>query len=269
MKHPLSLLLGILILFSACKQSNKVEPTPSDLAQVVVKDSITVETEHGTYTYAVDWYKDLKERYHTDKDTVYIRGYEDYMEPIAKKEYNDIVDGHPEFFQEKVVNPYDTFYKISDKSLPAMSVNWYFYLYAHFLEQRYDSEKYKEESKKIHSLYNIKIGLFFPAGASGSWHTQAKSRKDALVAFNLYELSKYGMTLRSEEEFKKEKKEYMDKTWESLEEYAADQFGVSDLIESGVYDFDKLYKNEKEAVEALDRIITNSYYLDLSKNMKL
>src|SRR5699024_5864146 len=141
-------------------------------------------------------------------------------------------------------------------------------LYAHFLRQRYDAKKYKEEKEHIKKLYlySVDLNALGPRGG-GSWHTHEKARADAKAEYEAYKLSVNGMQLKPETDFQKDKQAYIENLWKHLKKGGEEGFGVGDLIDSGEYDWNDFYEGGENAISAMDKLLTNSFYLETVQKM--
>ncbi len=80
-------------------------------------------------------------KYYTNLDTITIKTENDITREFSKKEFNKIVDAHPEFFHEIIQSP-DIFYNTYGKGFGSEAgQDTYYILYAHFLKQRNIGEK--------------------------------------------------------------------------------------------------------------------------------
>lgn len=257
MKHIL-ILLSIFLLISC---NTKYETIEEQNILFESKDSITIETKYGTHTYAKDWYNAIAKKYHTKEDSVAIKIYKGYVY-LSKEEYSEVVAGHPEFFQNEISGPFDTYLKAS-YTLPMSEKPWYKVLYGHFLKQRFDYENYIEEIEHVKEIEETKVELHGSLYGRGTWHGSASVTAEIEALYKVYEFSIFGIELQPEEEFQNNKKIFMDAKWKELEEANIEGFGLEDLIEAGVYKRETLYGYAKSNLLRLEELLTNSFYLSI------
>ncbi len=203
--------------------------------------------------------RSVNSKYYTKLDTVMITTSVDDTIKYNKKNFNELIDKHPEFFQDFPENP-DKFYFCFGNSAEFGSEagqDYYYTLYTYFLKQRNGFEKYTEQrSTLIHIFSNIN-SIFGHIAYGGTYFGHQQKRIPAYAEYLIFLLSLDQEKANSLDHYNisKQKKLYI----QSLRQVIEDENKIN--IETvGQNKIDRL-KKMNALVDEIDHLITNPYYL--------
>lgn len=195
-------------------------------------------------------------KYYTKKDSIFI-GIEikDTLK-YAKKDFNDIVDKHPEFFEEYPKNPDQLYFDDNDKGEFGSEIgqDTYYLLYAYFLKQKNEKEKYAEERKILIDIYSKINSLFAYFQYGGTYFGHQETRILGYAEYSLCLLPKES-DFEKTYDIAKQKNLYIDSLRQLIEDESKIDFNTLGK--------EKLERNIKlnQIVEEIARLLRNNFYL--------
>ena len=176
---------------------------------------------------------------------------------FSKKEFNRIVDEHPEFYGEFAYNP-DYLYHHNGNGVDFGSEQGqdvYYALYAYFLKQKNGIEKFAEQRKRLIEIYSHLNSLFshFQYGGTYFGHQQLRILGYAEYSIGLY--PKNGENFEKPYNIEKQKELYI----KSLRQLIADESSI-DFETLGNAKVERT-KQLNKIVDKLDKLIRNIFYL--------
>ena len=237
MRHLLQSIFIILLL--SC---NRQDSQPRGLA---VTD--TIRQDQGN----ID-----RSKYYVTLDTLVISDEAGDTLRFSKEDFNQIVDKHPELYQEFISNP-DYLYHCYGEGTDfgsEVGQDTYFALYAYFLKQRNGVEKYSIQRANLIQIYQ-KINLlfsFFQYGGTYFGHQQ--KRIVGYAEYSVYLYSKGG-TFEEIYDIRRQKELYIS----SLQQLIKDESSI-DMNSVGIAK-DERVKELNTIVKDLDQLIKDIFYL--------
>ncbi len=138
----------LLLLIAALSCRNHSQKTmPPSPAHAVNRESATKQVDNS--------------KYYISQDTLILPLETGDTAKYSKEEFNDIVNAHPELFDEEVLDP-DATYATADKKNFDSEVGQdnYYVLYAYFLKQRNGVDKNAAQRKRLIDIYQNINQLF-------------------------------------------------------------------------------------------------------------
>ena len=184
MKNYAFLLFGLSMCFWSCKTDSKTEKT--------VQNTVTDTVE-----------KFNPERYYTNKDSVLLASFEGDTVYVSKKDFNEVVSKHPEFFVEYPNDPDATYNSILSSVEFGSEVGQddYYLFYAYFLRNTNEMYKidddFEEQRNKLMIIFTRlnRIESSLEGGGPGYMHLYRRTFGYAEYVVYLYALA------REEEDF--------------------------------------------------------------------
>lgn len=259
MKNYFFVIFIFLATFHSCKENPKtvegefeISEINNDLQQESIEESIA-EMDHSKVDNSI---------YYTQQDSVVIETKHEYM-VFSRKSFNEIVDKHPEFFLDEVVDPKTSLYQLSKELYSELGGDQYFSVYAYFLRKRYDFKAYEEEQEKLRRIYYnlLDFGSFISGG--GTYYTHEKGRLTGYVEYDTYLLSIEGKS-SDEANFEEQKKAHMNYLKDAVKRGRKNEFGRGDLFENEA-EIDAFEARLFRILDTVDKEITNKFYLEKAK----
>jgi hypothetical protein len=203
--------------------------------------------------------KSKNSKYYTTQDSVKIsilRGNSYYL---SKSNFNNIVDKHPEFFNDDFPrNPDVLYYGSGEKDQDYVSEigqDSYYTLYAYFLRQKNGISKYENQRKRLINIYLKINSLFQKLQYGGTYFGHQYARIPAYAEYSVYLYSWDKDDINGTYAIPKLKSLYI----ESLRQLIMDE----SKIDFETLGKQKIIRSKKlnEIVDSLDKLITNKFYL--------
>lgn len=267
MKKYFLIILVLFVTLHSCKEKPEVSEKETEISQTEDYESDsnqekTPETTEESEPVNLVSTKIDNSVHYTQKDSVTIEtGYGDMV--FSREEFNEIVDKHPEFFLDEVVDPKTSLYKLNKQVYGELGGNQYFSFYAYFLRKRYDFELYKEEKDKLRGIYYnlLNFGSFISGG--GSYYTHEKGRLAGYVEYDAYLLDKKGRP-STKPNFEDDKKAHMDYLRDAVKIGRKNGFGRGDLFANEA-EIDEFEGRLHKILDTIESEITDRFYLDKAK----
>ena len=199
-----------------------------------------------------------KSKYYTTKDTLIITTETGDTLKYSEKEFNEIVDKHPELLNIDYVQNPDLIYHCSGNSGEfgsEVGQDTYYILYAYFLKQKNGIGKYAEHRKKLIDIYSNINSLFGRLEYGGTYFGHQGSRILGYAEFSVHLFIQNEKNISKTYDIAKEKELYIT----SLRQIIKDESTI---------DFTTLGKEKKERnnelnkiVDHIDKLITDNFYL--------
>ena len=196
-------------------------------------------------------------KYYATEDTVFIETQFGTLKH-SKEEINQIVDNHPELFQEVPYNPDITFYgnvkyfPIGSGFTSETGQDVYYIFYAYFLKQRNGIEKYRQQRKQLIDIYRNINALFQNLRHGGTFFGH---QYDRILAYAEYSLYQYPEIDVNEYDISIQKQLYI----KMLRQIIEDDSKLFD--ENNEQTIEQRPKRNK-IVDNLEKLITNYFYLE-------
>lgn len=175
----------------------------------------------------------------------------------SKTEFNNIVDKHPEFFEEFPRNPDLLYHSGNDREEFGSEIGQddYYIVYAYFLKQRNEASAFARERKKLIDIFTHINSLFGHFEYGGTYFGHQQKRILGYAEYSVYLLPKTKSEISKTYDIAKQKELYI----RSLRQLIADEAKI---------DFNTLGKEKTERtqelnriVDELDKLITDIFYL--------
>jgi hypothetical protein len=217
---------------------------------IILSDNTKEETENSIYR--------------TNEDTVFIGIETGESFKLTKEDFNEIVDNHPEFFQEFTENPDQLYYNNNDKDGFGSEVGQdsYYALYAYFLKQKNGVEEYSEQRKKIIDIYSKINSIFGHLQYGGTYFGHQYTRILGYAEYSIYLLPKDKNDFVKTYDITKQKNLYI----KSLYQLISDEIN----IDSNTFGKNKIERKNviNVFVNQIDSLITDNFYLQRAQEFQ-
>lgn len=196
---------------------------------------------------------------HTILDSVTIlEGTDDESFVISKDEYNDLVDSHPEFFEDYARDPDILYASVSNdiRFRSEVGQDTYYCYYAHFLKQRNGVKAYENERNKLIAIFRGVNSVFQKIQGGGTYfgHQHQRILGHAEYSVDLLKLAQQHGFEKSYD-IEKQKRLYV----RSLRQLIVDELSINHEI--GKEEKSVKEKELNDIVDELDLLITDIFYL--------
>lgn len=233
--YILTITIGLLSCNNQSKQVDKTETTDSDNKIKKVDNS----------------------KYYTQQDTIQITTELGDTLKYAKNDFNNIVDKHPEFFEEYPDNPDRAYFNNNNKEEFGSEVgqDYYYTLYAYFLKQRNGVDTFSQQRKRIIDIYSNINSLFQQFEYGGTFFGHQSRRILGYAEYSIYIMPKYEEDISKTYDFTKQKELYI----KSLRQLIEDESS----IDNNTLGQEKIARNKNlnEIVDELNKLIKHNFYL--------
>ena len=208
--------------------------------------------------------KDLSE-YYTELDTFQFtteRG-DDFS--YEKSVYNEIIDKHPEFFEDYPNTPECSYQESYDFENFGSEVgkDSYYVLYAYFLKKNNGDKRLKKERKKIIKIYTNINSIFQILQYGGSYFGHQYYRILGFAEYSLYRMPKDENEFEKTYNISKQKALYI----ESLRQLIKDENSI-DTETIGVENKLERLKGLNTTIDELEKLISDIFYLRSAQNFQ-
>ena len=196
--------------------------------------------------------------YYTTKDSVNIVSETGYTIRLGKKDFNGIIDRHPELLSEEGVYDPDLIYNCSGKDDEFGSEagqDNYYVLYAYFLKQKNGIEKYEERRKKLTAIYSALNLLFDQIEGGGTYFGHQDARIAGYAEYSVSLFAGNEKYIAKTYHLKAQKDLYLS----ALRRQIQDEVSTDTLVIGK--EKEKRYTTLNRFVENLDKLITDNFYL--------
>ena len=196
-------------------------------------------------------------RYHTAKDTQLIATEIGDTLRFSKKEFNRIVDEHPEFYTGFTYDPDQLYHRYgTDVDFGSeVGQDAYFVLYAYFLKQQTENRRFAEQRKRLIEIYSRLNDLFAHFQYGGTYFGHQRVRILGYAEYAVYLYSKERENFEKSYDITRQKELYI----RSLEQLVVDECS----IEGGTMGTKMIERKKKllKLVGELDSLISHLFYL--------
>jgi hypothetical protein len=260
------LCLTVLVVFG-CKH----KPLPPQNTPLV--DSIHQVVETKTVLPIL---KRTPNKYHTNKDTVYIPTEEGAM-PFSREEWNCIIDSFPELYSDKVLHPDSTYAKSrvtvsfidssGDKNYisfsPEPGTDAYYMLYAWFLKNKNGIQKHAARRKKLLDIYYTINGFFDILYFGGTYYVHQISRIEGYAEYDIYRYIHKKALFVNPPDFRQQKAQFISALKESIgDEVNKDVNLITDI------DKRERFLELRKDINYLNREITDYFFLGMARSFR-
>jgi hypothetical protein len=199
-----------------------------------------------------------KSKYYTTKDTLLIATETGDTLKFSNKEFNQIVDEHPEFYSEFAYNPDHLYHQYGSNTVKFGSEQGqdvYYALYAYFLKHKKGVASFVKQRKNLIEIFSRLNTLFNHLQYGGTYFGHQRLRILGYAEYSIYLYPKNGEKFEKTYEIAKQKELYI----KSLRQLIADESNI---------DFETLGKEKVERtkklnsiVDELDSLISDIFYL--------
>ncbi|HKC68020.1 MAG TPA: hypothetical protein VKG26_07300 [Bacteroidia bacterium] len=242
MKKTIYILTITIGLLSCNNQSKQVDKTSK------VDNPGTV-----TQTKKID-----NSKYYTQQDTILVTNELGDSAKFDKVNFNNIIDKHPEFFEEYPDNPDQAYFKGNDDKKEfgsEIGQDNYYILYAYFLKQRNGVKEFAEQRRKLIDIYTNINSLFGHFEYGGTYFGHQCSRILGYAEYSIYLMPKNKEDIIKNYDITRQKELYI----KSLRQLIEDE----SKIDLNTIEQEKTKRNKEltEIVDKLDKLITGIFYL--------
>jgi hypothetical protein len=195
--------------------------------------------------------------YHTTKDTLLITTQSGDTLTYSRKEFNEMVDDHPELYRNDVQAPDPTYYFAANKNGFGSEAGQdsYYILYAYFLQQKNGIDKYAERRKNLLTVFSNINALYQRVQHGGTYFGHQASRILAYAEFSVYLYRKYEDHLSKTYDISKQKALYI----QSLRQLVADEVQNDEEIPAPEKTGSR--KELNAIIDSIDKAITDNFSL--------
>jgi hypothetical protein len=258
------LCLTVLVI-SGCKHKPfPVQNTPPvDTVQEVVKPRIVLFNQ-----------KRNPNKYHTQKDSVYIVTESDETMKYTRDEFNSIIDSFPELYSDNVVYP-DSAYlnrrlgfnlidSLGEDHMISFSAeagtDGYYMLYAWFLKNKNGIQQHAARRKKLLEIYRALNNLFGSLYYGGTYYGHMYSRIEGYAEYDIYRYIHNKAIFVNPPNFRQQKAQFMRALKENIgTEIYRDANLITDTDKR-----ERLLELQKD-VSILNKEITDYYFLETAR----
>jgi hypothetical protein len=261
---PLLCLIAI-VLFS-CKQ----KPLPQQKVSPVADTPKPVTAVRPT----LPGIKFPKNKYHTDKDTVYIPTESDDTLEFSRERFNNIINYFPELYSDEVTPP-DTTYvngKISVGLVDSLGneefisfgceacQDNYYQLYAWFLKNKNGIKLHEARRKKLLAMYREINELFGRLYYGGTYYGHQYKRIEGYAEYDIYRYIHNKAHFRNPANFNKQKAKFISSLFQDI----GDEVNKDEYLPT---DNDKKERRLelRRNVNYLNKEITDYFYLETAR----
>lgn len=240
--------LSIFLIFSCVKKENQHAKSKIESTR---KANVFEQISESKKLHALE---STNLKYYTDLDTITIKTENDITRKFSKKEFNEIVDAHPEFFCEIIQSP-DIFYNTYGKGFKSEAgQDTYCLLYAYFIKQRNTGAEKSEQRKILTHIYLNINSIFSYLSYGGTYFGHQESRLPAEAEYSIYVTSDQD-NFTDQYDISKQKTLYI----QSLKQRIEDEVKV----DKSLTDQEKIERIKKinELVDKINHSIVNTFYL--------
>lgn len=214
--------------------------------------SHTDTSSYSSSTRQVD-----KSIYYTTKNTLFITTETGDTLKYSKREFNDIVDAHPELYSDNVQDPDPTYYCNANKKdfNSEVGQDEYYILYAYFLKHKNGIDQYSERRKKLIDIFFNINSLYQSFQHGGTYFGHQASRVLGYAEFSVYLYKRYEDELSKTYDIAKQKALYI----QSLRQLASDE--IQNDNEILVPEKTERRKDLNVIVDSIEKAITDNFYL--------
>ena len=258
------LCLTVIVLFG-CKHKPLPQQNtpPADTVQKVVEPRIALMNQ-----------KRNPNKYHTQKDTVYIVTESDETMTYSREEYNSIIDSFPELYSDNAVYP-DSAYvnrrlgfnlidSLGEEHMISfaseLGADGYYMLYAWFLKNKNGVQQHAARRKKLLEIYRSLNSLFGSLYYGGTYYGHMYSRIEGYAEYDIYRYIHKKALFVNPPDFRKQKAQFMLALKESIgTEINKDAYLITDTDKR-----ERLLELQKD-ITYLNRDITDYYFLEMAR----
>lgn len=237
------LMIGIL----GCNQQSKTDGalTKNQVDKKVQSDSVSSNQ------------KTDNSKYYATTDTIKISTESVGVFTYSKKEFNQIVDNHPELFTDYWEDPDKKYYCNGESKEFDSEVGQddYYVLYAYFLKQKNGIDKYAKHRKKLIDIYTNINSLFQRFQYGGTYFGHQFTRILGYAEYSIYLYSDQIDNFEKTYDITKQKELYI----QSLRQLIDDE----SKIDNKTLGKEKIERNKELniIVDDLNKLITDNFYL--------
>jgi hypothetical protein len=196
-------------------------------------------------------------KYYTTIDTLLIATETGDTLKFSAKNFNKIVDEHPELYEDLTYNPDYVYHANMDNDDfgSEQGQDVYYVLYAYFLKQQNGVEKFAEQRKKLISIYSNLNSLFRHFQYGGTFFGHQRLRILGYAEYSIFLYPKSKNDFEKTYDITKQKELYI----KSLRQLIRDESTI-DFETRGNEKIERTKKLNK-IVDELDNLITDIFYL--------
>jgi hypothetical protein len=198
-----------------------------------------------------------KSRYNTTKDTLLLITETRDTLRYSKKEFNDIVDTHPELYGDNVQDPDPTYYCGADKTgfNSEAGQDEYYILYAYFLKKKNGVDKYADRRQKLITVFSNINSLYQHFQHGGTYFGHQGPRILGYVEFSIYLYKSYEGELSRTYDIAKQKGVYIQSLRQLVDDEIQNDNEMAEQEKTG------RKKELNVIVDRIDKMITDNFDL--------
>lgn len=203
----------------------------------------------------------IHSKYYTNSNTVIIKTGNGIERKFDKKEFNKIINAHPEFFDEVIQSP-DILYPMYGKGFGSEAgQDTYCLLYTHFLKQRNTGAEKSEQRRILTDVYLNINSIFSYLSQGGTYFGHQESRLPAEAEYSIY-INSDQDNFTDQYDILKQKKLYI----QSLRQRIEDAVKTDKALTAQ----EKIERIRKlnEFVDKINHLIINTFYLRCAQHFQ-
>ena len=252
-----------ILLFLSCSQpkrqgeelkdTTKTQPSEKTEQPLLLKHA----NQDDSYIKKANSKENRLSKYYIQTDSLIIHTEIGETARFSKKDINEIINNHPEFFDEIPISPdwsYNKYVNGVDFG-SEVGKDAYYLLYAYFLKQKNGNKKYASQRIRLINIYSNINALFQKFQYGGTYFGHQHLRILGYAEYAIYLMPKEGELTDKKYNINQQKALYI----KSLKQLIKDENQL-DFDTPGKEKPERL-KELHQIVDELDKLITNLFYL--------
>ncbi|WP_343534321.1 hypothetical protein [Pedobacter sp.] len=252
-----------ILLFLGCsqpkKQAEELKDTSNTQSSEKTEKPLLLKhaNQDDNYTEKANSKKNQLSKHYIQTDSLIIHTEIGETARFSKKEINEIINNHPEFFDEFIRNPDLTYHKYVNGLDFASEVgqDGYYLLYAYFLKQKNGTKKYAPQRMRLINIYSNINALFQKLQHGGTYFGHQHMRILGYAEYAVYTMPKEGELINKKYNINQQKLLYIKSLRQLIEDENAADF------DTPATEKPQRLKELHQIVDKLDQLIINLFYL--------
>jgi hypothetical protein len=255
------LCLTVIVIFGCKHKPFPVQNTPpADTVLKVVEPRIALTNQ-----------KRKPNKYHTQKDTVYIVTESDETMKYSREEFNSIIDSFPELYSDNILYPDSAYVNRrmgfnlidslgNDQPISFASecgADGYYMLYAWFLKNKNGIQQHAARRKKLLEIYRTLNNLFDILYSGGTYYGHMYSRIEGYAEYDIYRYIHKKALFANPPDFRQQKAQFISALKNSIGDEDVNLITDTEKKE-------RLLELRKE-INYLNKEITDYYFLEMAR----
>jgi|GEM_PF-403058 len=252
-----------ILLMLGCRQPEKQTTELKDISKIqpLEKTEEPLLLKHAnqddSYTKKANSKENRLTKHYIQTDSLIINTEIGETARFSKKEINEIINNHPEFFNEFIRNPDLTYHKYVNGVDFGSEVGQdaYYLLYAYFLKQKNGTKKYAPQRMRLINIYSNINSLFQKFQHDGTYFGHQHMRILGYAEYAIYIMPKEGELIDKKYNINQQKTLYIKSLRQLIKDENEFDFGTPTKEKP------ERLKELHQIVDQLDKLTTNLFYL--------